>query len=159
MQNFNSRLRVAYSRVDWALFALRLFLGIILLAHGSQLLFGFFNGPGLEKTMSASGPGGGGIIGLLVAAGEFFGGLSILVGFLSRFSAAANMLIMFGAILLVHSEKGFFSQQGGIEYPLALMGMCLVIVIAGPGMLSVGRMFSLVKPPTTKIKGPSVLAE
>lgn len=159
MQTFNTRLRVAYSRIDWALFTLRLFLGIILIAHGSQALFGFFNGPGLEKTMSVDGPAGGGIIGLLVAVGEFFGGISILIGFLSRFSAAANALIMFGAMLLVHGQKGFFSQQGGIEYTLALMGMCLVIAIAGPGMLSIGRMFSLVKPPTARVKGPSVLAE
>jgi putative oxidoreductase len=159
MQSLNKRYIIAYSRVDWALFTVRLFLGIILIAHGSQLLFGFFNGPGLDKTMSASGPGGGGVLGLLVAIGEFFGGLGILFGLLARIAAAANVLIMFGAILLVHSEKGFFSQQGGIEYPLALMGMCLVIVIAGPGLLSVGRLFSLVKPPTTKITDPSVLAE
>lgn len=161
MQRFNSfrAARVSYSRVDWALFTVRLFLGILLILHGSQSLFGFFGGPGLTKTLSADGPAGGGIIALLVVIGEFFGGFGILLGFLSRFSAAANILIMLGAILLVHSEKGFFAQQGGIEFPLALMALCAPILIAGPGLISLGRVFSLVKPPTRRANGPKVLAE
>jgi putative oxidoreductase len=159
MRGLHFSLRRSYSRIDWALFAARLILGLILIVHGSQLLFGTFDGPGLEKTLSAKGPGGGGLIGFLVAIGEFFGGLAILLGFLARFAAAANILIMIGAIILVHSNNGFFNQAGGIEFPFALIGLCLPILIAGPGLMSLGRAFSLVKPANVKTKDPTVLLE
>jgi putative oxidoreductase len=129
--------------VDWALLAVRAVVGIIFMAHGAQKLFGAFDGPGLSVIMGPQGPGGGGVMGLLVAIGEFFGGLGLLVGFLSRFSAAANIVIMLGAIVLVHGKNGFFSQHGGFEYNLALIGLLLPILIAGPGRLSLGRLLPL----------------
>lgn len=119
--------------VAWALLALRVVAGIILMAHGSQKVFGAFEGPGLSGVMGPNGPGGGGIIGLLVAIGEFFGGLGILMGVLTRFSAAANLLIMLGAIALVHGKNGFFLSKGGYEYNLAIIGLVLPLLIAGPG--------------------------
>lgn len=125
--------------VDWALLAVRLVVGVIFVAHGAQKLFGAFGGPGLAGVMSPQGPGGGGVIGLLVAIGEFFGGLGMVFGFLSRFSAAAGIVIMLGAIALVHGKNGFFAQGGGFEYNLALIGLLLPVLIAGPGRLSLAR--------------------
>ena len=119
--------------VDWALLAVRIIVGVIFMAHGAQKLFGLLDGPGLAGIMGPQGPGGGGVIGLLVGIGEFFGGLGLLVGFLSRFSAAANILIMLGAIALVHGKNGFFLQDRGFEYNLALIGLLLPILIVGPG--------------------------
>jgi putative oxidoreductase len=134
--------------VAWALFILRAVAAIIFMAHGSQKLFGWFGGPGLEGTMGPQGPGGGGVIGLLVAIGEFFGGLGLLVGVLSRFSAAAIILIMLGAIAMVHGKNGFFLSDKGFEYNLALIGLALPILIAGPGPLTVPRLLSARKLPT-----------
>src|ERR671922_2277444 len=91
------------SAFDWALLVARIFTGVIFMAHGAQKLFGAFGGPGLDAIVQMMGP-----IGYLVAIGEFFGGLGLIVGFLSRFSAAALIVIMLGAIAMVHGKHGFF---------------------------------------------------
>jgi putative oxidoreductase len=132
--------------VSWALLAVRLVLGIIFMAHGAQKLFGAFGGLGLAGTMGAHGPGGGGIVGLLVGIGEFFGGAGLLLGFLARFSAASNILTMLGAIAMVHAKNGFFlGEKPGFEYNIALIGLLLAVLIAGPGRYSIGRLLPLPK--------------
>jgi len=133
--------------VAWAQLAARVILGIIFMAHGAQLLFGAFGGPGLSGAMGPQGPGGGDIVGLLVAIGQFFGGLCLLVGFLSRFSAAALIVIMIGAIVLVHARNGFFAAKNGYEFNLALIGLSLVILLAGPGPFTALRAFLKRVPP------------
>ncbi len=123
--------------VDRALLVVRVVVGVIFMAHGAQKLFGAFGGPGLAGVVQMMGP-----LGYLVAVGEFFGGLGLLVGFLSRFSAAALTLIMLGAIGMVHAKNGFFAPTG-FEFNLALIGLLAPILIAGPGRLSVGRLLPL----------------
>src|SRR5438128_1304456 len=59
--------------VDVALLLVRVTVGVIFAAHGSQKLFGAFDGPGLAKTVEMMGP-----IGYLVTVGEFFGGLGLV---------------------------------------------------------------------------------
>ena len=126
--------------VDLALLLVRLVVGVIFVAHGAQKLFGVFGGPGLEKTVEMMAPMGfGGILGYLVSVGEFFGGLGLILGILSRFSAAALIVIMTGAIATVHGPKGFFLSDGGFEYNLALIGLLLPILIAGPGRYALAR--------------------
>jgi putative oxidoreductase len=125
------------SAVDAALLVARIVVGIIFMAHGAQKLFGAFGGPGLAGVVQMMGP-----IGYLVAIGEFFGGLGLLVGFLARFSAASLILIMLGAIAMVHGKNGFFAPTG-FEYNLALIGLLAPILIAGPGRLTVGRLLPL----------------
>jgi putative oxidoreductase len=129
------------SAVDWALFSVRLVVGVIFFAHGLQKVFGLFGGPGLAGLVQGIGP-----VGYLVAFGELLGGLGLIVGFLSRFSAAANIVIMFGAIAMVHGKNGFFSQNGGFEYNLALIGLLLPIVIAGPGRFAVSQLIAGIRP-------------
>ncbi|MDT4951954.1 MAG: putative oxidoreductase [Acidobacteriota bacterium] len=134
------------SAVDWALLAARVFVGVIFMAHGAQKLFGAFNGPGLSAFVQMMGP-----LGYLVAVGEFFGGLGIALGFLSRFSSASIILIVLGAIGMVHGRVGFFmnwagNQAGeGYEYHLLAIGILLPIVIAGPGRFAIGRFLPLPK--------------
>jgi putative oxidoreductase len=94
--------------------------------------------------MGPEGPAGGGILGFLVSIGECFGGLGLIVGFLSRFSAAANILIMIGAIVMVHGANGFFAPKG-FEYNLALIGLLVPTLIAGPGSYAIGRFIPLPK--------------
>ncbi len=83
--------------VDVALLVVRVIVGIIFVAHGAQKLFGVFGGPGLTAMVQPP-PNGMGLLGYPVTIGEFFGGLGLIVGFLSRFSAASLIVIMFGAI-------------------------------------------------------------
>jgi putative oxidoreductase len=114
--------------VDWALLSVRLAAGVVFAAHGAQKLFGAFDGPGLAATAQMMGP-----IAYPVAIGEFFGGLGLLVGFLSRFSAASLIVIMLGAIAIVHGKNGFFLQNQGFEFNLALIGLLLPVLLVGPG--------------------------
>src|SRR6476660_8406127 len=121
--------RVSSSAVDLALLIARIIVGVVFMAHGSQKLFGAFGGPGLSAIVQMMGP-----LGYLVAVGEFFGGLGLALGFLSRFSAASIILIMLGAIGMVHTKFGFFmnwtgNQAGeGFEYHLLAIGILLPIV-------------------------------
>jgi putative oxidoreductase len=124
--------------VDLSLLVLRLVGGVIFAAHGSQKLLGLFGGPGLAKTVENF---GGGPLGYLVTIGEFFGGLGLIVGFLTRFSAGSLIVIMIGAIAMVHGKNGFFSENNGFEYNLALIGLMVPIFLCGPGRLSIGRLF------------------
>jgi putative oxidoreductase len=134
------------SAVDWALLAARVFVGVVFMAHGAQIMFGAFGGPGLSGFVQMMGP-----LGYLVAVGEFFGGLGLVVGFLSRFSAASIILIMLGAIVTAHARVGFFmnwagKQPGeGFEYHLLAIGILLPVLIAGPGRFAVGRLLPLPK--------------
>jgi putative oxidoreductase len=126
--------------VDVSLLVVRVIVGVIFAAHGAQKLFGAFEGPGLAATVENMGP-----IGYLVTIGEFFGGLGLVVGFLSRFSAASLVVIMIGAIAMVHGPKGFFAAKGGFEYNLALVGLLVPVVLAGPGRMAIGRFLPLPK--------------
>jgi putative oxidoreductase len=140
------------SAVNVSLLVVRLIVGVIFAAHGAQKLFGAFGGPGLAAMVEPP-PNGMGPLGYPVTIGEFFGGLGLIVGFLCRFSAASLILIMAGAIALVHGQNGFFLGHGpsdtlatsGFEYNVALIGLLLPILIAGPGRLAIGRMLPLPK--------------
>lgn len=127
--------------VDLSLLVVRVVAGVIMAAHGAQKLFGAFGGPGLEKMVEMMGP----VLGYLVSIGEFFGGLGLIVGFLTRFSAAANIVIMLGAIGMVHGKHGFFLSDQGFEYNLALIGLFVPTLLAGPGRYAVGRLLPLPK--------------
>ena len=122
--------------VDLSLLALRVIVGVIFAAHGSQKMFGWFEGPGLTKTVEMM---GGGPLPYLVSIGEFFGGVGLIFGFLTRFSAAANIVIMIGAIAMVHGKKGFFLQDQGFEYNLALIGLLVPLFLCGAGRLSIAH--------------------
>ena len=126
-----------WNNTNFALLFIRLVVGVIFMAHGSQKLWGWFDGPGLDATVAQMGP-----IGYLVAVGEFFGGLGLIVGFLSRFSAGALIVIMLGAIAMVHGQHGFWLAEKGFEYNLALIGLLAPILLVGPGAYTVMRYLS-----------------
>jgi putative oxidoreductase len=148
------------SAVEVSLLLVRVIVGVIFAAHGAQKMFGAFGGPGLSELVKFMGP-----IGYPVAIGEFFGGLGLIFGFLSRFSAASLILIMIGAIAMVHGKNGFFLGRGpestlaesGFEYNLALIGLLAPILIAGPGRLAIGRFVPLSK--SAKTGRPVVVLE
>ena len=136
----------SHSAVDMALLIARVIVGIVFMAHGAQKLFGAFGGPGLSAVVQMMGP-----LGYLVTIGEFFGGLGIVLGLLARFSAASIIVIMLGAIAMVHGKFGFFmnwmgNQPGeGFEYHLLAIAVLLPIVILGPGRYAIGRYLPLPK--------------
>jgi putative oxidoreductase len=139
--------------VDLSLLLVRVIVGVIFAAHGAQKLFGVWGGKGLAATVEQMGP----VLGYLVTIGEFFGGLGLVVGFLTRFSAASLIVIMCGAIATVHGKNGFFQQAGGFEYNLALIGLLLPILICGAGRFSIGRYLPL--PKSARTGRPVVVLE
>lgn len=128
------------STTDLSLLVVRFVVGTIFAVHGAQKLFGAWGGHGLAATVESMGP-----IGYPVAIGEFFGGVGLIVGFLTRFSAASLIVIMIGAIVQVHGKNGFLMSNGGYEYNFALIGLLLPVLISGPGRLSIGRALPLPK--------------
>jgi putative oxidoreductase len=130
--------------VEASLLFVRVIVGVIFAVHGAQKLFGAWGGRGLAATVAAP-PDGMGPIGYLVTIGEFFGGLGLILGFLTRFSAASLIVIMIGAIAMVHGKNGFLLSNGGFEYNLALIGLLLPILLAGPGEYSIGHYLPLPK--------------
>jgi putative oxidoreductase len=121
---------------DAALLLVRLALAIVFIAHGGQKLFGLFGGKGLHAfTPSIVKLGLPPILATLIAIGEFFGGLGLLVGLLTRIAAIGPLVSMVGAILLVHARNGFF-LPGGMEYALVNLLLSVAILFAGPGRYS-----------------------
>jgi putative oxidoreductase len=73
----------------------------------------------------------------LAIAGELLGGLGLLIGLLTRLAALGPVCVMIAAIWFAHLGKGLFAQQGGWEYPLALLLVSLYFVARGAGAISV----------------------
>ena len=132
---------------SWTGLILRLTLGLVMLPHGAQKVLGLFGGFGFDGTIGyfTQTMGLPWIIAFLVIIGEFFGSLGLLVGFLTRFSAASIGIIMLGAITMVHLQNGFFMnwfgrQPGeGYEYHLLVIGISIVLTIIGAGRWSVDQ--------------------
>jgi putative oxidoreductase len=126
----------------WVPLILRLVIGVIFIAHGSQKIFGAFGGPGINGFAAGIGQ-----MGLhppllwawLAALAEFVGGIAILFGFLTGIASIALIINMIVAIALVHGKHGFFGTEGGFEYNLALITMLVALILSGPGALSVDR--------------------
>lgn len=132
--------RILSTNAGWAPLALRIPVGIILIAHGGQKLFGLFGGYGLEGTgqwMESIGIHPGLLMALLAGAAEFFGGLALLLGLLVRPAAAVVAFTMVVAIFSVHLSHGLFMANNGYEYALALLAVTVALLFSGAGRASV----------------------
>ena len=121
------------------LLILRLVFGMTVAAHGAQKLFGWFGGGGIAGTapfMEQLGFRPGRLQALLAGLVEAGGGLFLAVGLFSPLAAAMIISVMLVATVTVHLAKGFFLQNGGYEYALALAAGALALAFTGPGALS-----------------------
>ena len=133
------------SKAGYAALILRVPVGIILAAHGSQKLFGWFGGNGLAGTagwMSSIGIEPGYLMAILAGSAEFFGGLALVLGLLTRPAAVAAAFTMLVAIFSVHISNGLFMANNGYEYALTLMVALISLAIQGGGYLSIDKALS-----------------
>jgi putative oxidoreductase len=123
----------------WTYSLFRFCAGLFLIPHGAQKLFGmfgssaegmagFFTKIGLEPALALV---------YLVGAVEFFGGILIAIGLLTRPAAVAAAVLLLVAVFHVHLGNGYFWNKGGYEYPLLWAVLMLGIFFKGGGPLSV----------------------
>jgi putative oxidoreductase len=125
--------------------ALRLPLGIIFAAHGAQKLFGWFGGYGLQGTgqwMASIGLEPGVLMAALSGSAEFFGGVALIIGLLTRPAALVLAVTMLVAIFSVHINNGLFMSNNGYEFGLALLAGTVSLVISGAGRASVDKLLA-----------------
>jgi putative oxidoreductase len=128
---------------------LRLALGVVFFVHGAQLMLGWWGGYGFSATMSAfEHTGTPAAFAFLAIVAEFFGGIGLILGLLSRVAAFGIACVMLVAIVKVHLVNGFFMNWGGqqkgegFEFHVLVLAITAAIMIAGSGAWSVDRALS-----------------
>ncbi len=132
--------KILATDVSVAALALRVPVGIIFAAHGAQKLFGWFGGYGLTGTagwLESIGLAPGLLMALLAGGAEFFGGLALILGLLTRPAAFSLSIAMVVAIFSVHFSNGFFISNNGYEYALALLAASLSLLASGGGKAAI----------------------
>jgi putative oxidoreductase len=137
MKNLINKMLVSNAGIEAV--ALRIPIGLILAAHGSQKLFAWFGGYGLEGTgqwMASVGLNPGFTMALLAGSVEFFGGVALILGLLTRPAAIISSITLLVALFWVHWGNGFFLDTHGIEYALALLSAAVALIFIGGGRYS-----------------------
>ncbi|MBB1430521.1 DoxX family protein [Pseudoalteromonas sp. SG43-4] len=133
------------SKAGVAALILRVPVGLILAAHGAQKLFAWFGGYGLEGTgqwMASIGLEPGYWLAMMAGSAEFFGGIALAIGLLTRPAAVVTAFTMLIAIFSVHISNGLFIANNGYEYALTLLVVTLVLAIQGAGSFSLDNVLA-----------------
>ena len=125
---------------NWRGFAptvLRVVTGIIFALHGWQkvegglpMVGGMLEGMGFPMPM---------VFAVLLVAAELVGGIFLILGFLTRWSAKALAVVSLVALFVVHLPNGFFMSTGGYEYILLLLAATVSLALSGAGRWSLDR--------------------
>lgn len=120
---------------EYALTILRVVVGVVFVAHGSQKLFSY----GLEGTIGAFSQMGipfAGIMAPFIVGVEILGGAALILGLLTRLAGLGLALSMLGAFVFVHAKNGFF-MPNGYEFVLVLAAASFGLALAGSGAFSI----------------------
>jgi len=148
MKNLVKTLLTTNSNIGFSI--ARLTLGLVIFPHGAQKLLGLFGGYGYFSTMDflTTQMGLSGIIAFSIIMIEFFGSISLILGFISRFWALSLAVMFMGIIYTTQLEHGFFmnwfgNQAGeGYEYSLLIISLALTIIVNGSGKWSIDNLIS-----------------
>ena len=134
MNSISASGRAENPGVDLALLLIRIAAALAFLYHGCGILLGMFGGPGpVQFAGFLHMPT---VVGYLVGLAQVAGAIALLTGILTRIGAACIVVVMLGAIFLVHLPHGFDINKGGIEYALTQLLIALALLFAGPGVYS-----------------------
>jgi putative oxidoreductase len=132
--------------MDTGVFLLRVVIGLFFAGHGTQKLFGWFGGHGIEGTggfFHQLGYRPGKAFATLAGLSEFFGGVLLALGLFTPLAAAAIIGVMFNAVAAVHGKNGPWVTDGGWEYPAVLAAAVAAIAFIGPGVASLDNVLDL----------------
>ena len=121
------------------LFFLRLFLGVLLFAHGTQKLFGWFGGHGLDGTggfFEQVGHRPGRQMAMLAGLSEAGGGTLLVLGLITPLASAIIIGVMVSAAVSVHGTNGLWATNGGFELPLTNAVIAGSLAFTGAGTFS-----------------------
>ena len=118
---------------DVAHMGLRASLGVIFIVHG----FGKFGNPGFGGWISSMGIPAE--MQIPIALAEFIPGIFLIFGIFTRISSSLLSIVMLGAIFLVKGASSL-TGEGGYELDLILLAACLVIIVSGPGRISISHL-------------------
>ena len=136
--------------MDAGLLMARMVLGLVMAAHGSQKLFGWFGGYGIAGTggfFESLGFRPGRFFAMAAGASELIGGLLVALGLLGPLGPAMVIAVMIVAIATVHWQHGLFAQNNGFELPLLNIAGAAAIALIGNGAYSLDAGLGLSWPP------------
>jgi putative oxidoreductase len=132
--------------MDAGLLIARLVFGLLMAAHGTQKLLGWFGGYGLAGTggfFESLGFRPGRFFAGAAALSEVVGGLLLASGFLGPIGPALVLAVMVVAALTVHAPHGLFAATNGIEVPLLYATAAVSLGLIGPGSYSLDAVLGL----------------
>jgi putative oxidoreductase len=121
---------------------LRLGLGVIFAAHGTEKVFGAFGGSGIQgfaKMLEGLGFVPATPWAYVAAYTELLGGISLIVGAFTRAWSVLLLVLIIVATVKVHLKNGFFLTAGGFEYNLIILCGLISLIILGAGKFSLTR--------------------
>jgi putative oxidoreductase len=145
MDNFGTGLQT----LGIGLLVARAIIGLVMAAHGTQKLFGWFGGYGLGATgefMVQLGFNQGRAFAAMASIVEITSGVLVALGFLGPVGPALMISVMLVAAITVHWKNGLFAAKNGIEIPLLYASAALIFAVAGFGPYSLDAMLGITDP-------------
>ena len=128
---------------DFGVTILRLIVGVIYVMH-AYLSLVIFTPAGSAAFMKSAGLPAPVLMAWVIIVVHSLGGIMLVMGLWTRMAAAANAVVILGAILKIHLPQGFFTkvmggQPAGYEFPLLLLGASVALILTGGGALAITR--------------------